>query len=90
VRADPETTHAAVDGRPVDAELARGLRDVAMAAGEHRAQSGGLAVERRGAAHSGNLYQSRHYSQYVSLQLKARMEGLPTPVWGIQPVHHKA
>ena len=33
--------------------------------------------------HGGNLHQSRHYSQFLSLQLKARMEGLPTPVYGI-------
>jgi len=39
--------------------------------------------------HGGNLHQSRHYSQYLSLQLKARMEGLPTPVYGLQRVHHK-
>ncbi len=38
--------------------------------------------------HGGNLHQSRHYSQYLSLQLKARMEGIPTPVWGLQEVHH--
>ncbi|MDQ7250776.1 flavin-containing monooxygenase [Dongia sedimenti] len=38
--------------------------------------------------HGGNLHQSRHYSQFLSLQLKARMEGLPTPVYGLQPVHH--
>lgn len=38
--------------------------------------------------HGGNLHQSRHYSQYLSLQLKARMEGIPTPVFGLQPVHH--
>lgn len=38
--------------------------------------------------HGGNLHQSRHYSQYLSLQLKARMEGVPTPVYGLQPVHH--
>ncbi len=30
--------------------------------------------------HGGNLHLSRHYSLYVALQLKARMEGLPTPV----------
>jgi putative flavoprotein involved in K+ transport len=24
---------------------------------------------------------SRHYSLYVALQIKARMEGLPTPVY---------
>ncbi len=29
--------------------------------------------------HGGNLHQSRHYSQFLSLQLKARMEGIPTP-----------
>ena len=38
--------------------------------------------------HGGNLHQSRHYSQYLSLQLKARMEGLDTPVFGLQAVHH--
>lgn len=38
--------------------------------------------------HGGNLHQSRHYSQYLSLQLKARMEGLETPVYGLQEVHH--
>ena len=36
----------------------------------------------------GNLAQARHYSRYVALQLKARMEGLPTPVYGLQPRHH--
>ena len=38
--------------------------------------------------HGGNLHQSRHYSQFLSLQLKARMEGLKTPVYGMGPVHH--
>jgi putative flavoprotein involved in K+ transport len=38
--------------------------------------------------HGGNLHQSRHYSQYLSLQLKARMEGIQTPVFGLQEVHH--
>jgi putative flavoprotein involved in K+ transport len=38
--------------------------------------------------HGGNLHQSRHYSQYLSLQLKARMEGIDTPVFGLQAVHH--
>ena len=38
--------------------------------------------------HGGNLHQSRHYSQYLSIQLKARMEGLDTPVYGLQEVHH--
>jgi putative flavoprotein involved in K+ transport len=40
--------------------------------------------------HGGNLHQSRHYSQFLSLQLKARMEGIPTPVYGLQAVHHKS
>jgi putative flavoprotein involved in K+ transport len=31
--------------------------------------------------HGGNLHQSRHYSKFLSLQLKARMEGIPTPVY---------
>jgi len=39
--------------------------------------------------HGGNLHQSRHYSQFLSLQLKARMEGIPTPVYGKAPVYHK-
>ncbi|MDQ6433542.1 NAD(P)/FAD-dependent oxidoreductase [Mesorhizobium sp. LHD-90] len=39
--------------------------------------------------HGGNLHQSRHYSQFLSLQLKARMEGIPTPVYALQQVHHK-
>ncbi|MEM8646073.1 MAG: NAD(P)/FAD-dependent oxidoreductase [Pseudomonadota bacterium] len=38
--------------------------------------------------HGGNLHQSRHYSQFLSLQLKARMEGIPTPVYGMGEVHH--
>ena len=38
--------------------------------------------------HGGNLHQSRHYSKYLALQLKARMEDLPTPVYGLQEVHH--
>ena len=38
--------------------------------------------------HGGNLHQSRHYSQFLSLQLKARMEGIPTPVYGIPQTHH--
>jgi putative flavoprotein involved in K+ transport len=37
----------------------------------------------------GNLHQARHYSQYVSLQLKARMEGIPTPVYALAPVYHR-
>ncbi len=39
--------------------------------------------------HGGNLHQSRHYSLYLALQLKARMEGIPTPVIGQGSVHHK-
>lgn len=39
--------------------------------------------------HGGNLHQSRHYSLYLSLQLKARYEGLDTPVYRLQEVHHK-
>jgi putative flavoprotein involved in K+ transport len=38
--------------------------------------------------HGGNLHQSRHYSLYLALQLKARHEGIPTPVHGLQEVHH--
>lgn len=32
--------------------------------------------------HGGNLALSRFYSRYVALQLKARMEGIATPVYG--------
>lgn len=38
--------------------------------------------------HGGNLHQSRHYSLPLALQLKARMEGIPTPVYGLPKVHH--
>ena len=38
--------------------------------------------------HGGNLHQSRYYSLYLALQLKARAEGLDTPVYGLQEVHH--
>ena len=40
--------------------------------------------------HGGNLHQSRHYSLYLALQLKARFEGIPTPVYALQEVHHTA
>ena len=38
--------------------------------------------------HGGNLHQSRHYSLYLALQLKARAEGIETPVYSLQKVHH--
>jgi putative flavoprotein involved in K+ transport len=38
--------------------------------------------------HGGNLHQSRHYSLYLALQLKARQAGIPTPVHRLQEVHH--
>lgn len=38
--------------------------------------------------HGGNLHQSRHYSQFLSLQIAARMHGIDTPVYGLQEVHH--
>jgi putative flavoprotein involved in K+ transport len=40
--------------------------------------------------HGGNLHQSRYFSQFLSLQLKARMEGLPTPVYNLAQSHHKS
>ena len=40
--------------------------------------------------HGGNLAQSRQYSQHLALQLKARQEGIPTPVYGLAEVHHRA
>ena len=38
--------------------------------------------------HGGNLHQSRHYSQFLSLQIKARLENLSVQVYGLQAVHH--
>ncbi len=38
--------------------------------------------------HGGNLHQSRHYSLYLALQLKARQVGIPTPVYRLAEVHH--
>ena len=38
--------------------------------------------------HGGNLAQSRHFSRYLALQLKARLEGISTDVYGLAPVHH--
>ena len=37
----------------------------------------------------GNLAQCRHYSRFLALQIKARMEGIPTPVYALTPVFHK-
>ncbi len=39
--------------------------------------------------HGGNLHQSRHYSQFLSLQLKARHAGIATPVYELAAAHHK-
>ncbi|WP_459675955.1 flavin-containing monooxygenase [Acidisoma sp. 7E03] len=39
--------------------------------------------------HGGNLHQSRHYSLYLALQLKARQLGMATPVYGLQETHHR-
>ncbi|WP_147106950.1 NAD(P)/FAD-dependent oxidoreductase [Tateyamaria sp. syn59] len=39
--------------------------------------------------HGGNLHQSRHYSQFLALQIKARLEGIDTPVYGLQETHHR-
>ena len=38
----------------------------------------------------GNLHQNRHYSLCLALQLKARFEKIPTPVYALAPVHHKS
>ena len=40
--------------------------------------------------HGGNLHQSRHYSQFLSLQIKARKEGIAAPVYWKAPVYHKS
>lgn len=42
---------------------------------------------RRPVVHGGNLALSRYYSLYLALQLKARMEGIPTPVYKRAEVH---
>ena len=39
--------------------------------------------------HGGNLHLSRFHSRFLALQLKARMEGIPTPVYGQAAVHHR-
>lgn len=36
----------------------------------------------------GNLQQARYYSLLLGLQLKARQEGIDTPVYALAPVHH--
>jgi len=38
--------------------------------------------------HGGNLHQSRHYSQFLSLQLKARLENIPISVYEVAPSFH--
>jgi putative flavoprotein involved in K+ transport len=40
--------------------------------------------------HGGNLMQSRFFSQFLALQLKARFEAIPTPIHGLAEVHHRA
>ena len=40
--------------------------------------------------HGGNLHQSRYYSLFLALQLKARLEGIDTPVYNKAEVHHIA
>jgi putative flavoprotein involved in K+ transport len=40
--------------------------------------------------HGGNLMQSRFYSRFLALQLKARLQKLPISVYGRSPVHHQA
>lgn len=37
--------------------------------------------------HCGNRHQSRHFSQVLSVQIKARMEGIDTRAHGLQGVH---
>jgi putative flavoprotein involved in K+ transport len=38
--------------------------------------------------HGGNVFQSRFYSLILALQIKARQEEIPTPVYGLADVHH--
>ncbi len=39
--------------------------------------------------HGGNLHQSRHYSEFLALQIKARREGLVTTVYKLAPSYHR-
>jgi len=38
--------------------------------------------------HGGNLHQSRQHSLFLALQIKARMHGIPTPVYPVPFTHH--
>ncbi|KAI5066653.1 hypothetical protein GOP47_0019277 [Adiantum capillus-veneris] len=38
--------------------------------------------------HGGSFQEARHYSLYLALQIKARLEGIPTRVYGMPLVHH--
>jgi putative flavoprotein involved in K+ transport len=40
------------------------------------------------AAVRGDCRRRRHYSLLLALQLKARMEGIETPVYNLAEVHH--
>jgi len=40
--------------------------------------------------HGGNLHQCRHYSLYLALQIKARLAGIDTPVYGLAPSFHQS
>ena len=33
------------------------------------------------------LHQTRHYCQFLTLQIKARVEDIPTAIYGLQKVH---
>ena len=73
--------------------LGAGLATPRRTRGRGRASSATCGSRRAQEAlwfHGGNLHQSRHYSLYLALQLKARLEGIDTPVYGLQEVHHVA
>ncbi|MEJ1180981.1 MULTISPECIES: hypothetical protein [unclassified Pseudarthrobacter] len=65
-----------------------------MSAGSHQMRSAASPLDgttdptARSSWPRSNLHQSRNYSSYLALQLKARMEGLETPVYELQPSHH--
>jgi hypothetical protein len=48
----------------------------------------GNRLSRRTCGSTAAICISRHYSLYLALQLKAGYEDLPTPVYGLQEVHH--
>ncbi len=85
--APPPTQQASAWLADFGAALERADLEAAQAMLDFGEDGSGLLMKylRRGSG-----YYSRHYSQFLALQLKARMEGIPTPVYGLGVVHHLA